>query len=206
MRKKIGRVCLLFGALCIFAAAALFLQNRAAERLAAEKTEEALSPLSEIIFERRDALEAEAKEVYPDAGGSPLIGHDPDIGAEWNGRRYLGVLFFPSLGQEMPVLADWNFDALTEAPARYYGSLSGGDLVLAAHNYPAHFGALFSLSIGDAVVLTDANGDIHRYTVDKIEKLLPDQKAEMLSGEWDLTLFSCNYEVTHRYTVRCKAE
>lgn len=203
MRKHFGRACLVLGALCIFAAAGLFVYNRLAEQRAAESTGEALSAVSESIASRKAELAAEARASAPDAAVVPVSGHDPDAGTVVEGERYLGILLFPTLGQEMPVLADWDYAALMRAPARYYGSIASGDLVLAAHNFPAHFGALFLLSVGDAVRLTDANGDVHRYTVAKIEELLPAQKSEMLSGEWALTLFSCNYAASHRYTVRC---
>ena len=43
MRKRIGKACLVLGALCIFAAAGLFARNRADERRAEESAETALA-------------------------------------------------------------------------------------------------------------------------------------------------------------------
>ena len=37
----------------------------------------------------------------------------------------------------------------------------------------------------------------------ELELLWPEQTEEMLSGEWDLTLFTCTLGGRQRVTVRC---
>ena len=74
MRKRIGKACLVLGALCIFAAAGLFARNRADERRAAEASETALAALDENISARRAELAAEA----------PLVG---EVGLDFSPAR-----------------------------------------------------------------------------------------------------------------------
>lgn len=42
------------------------------------------------------------------------------------------------------------------------------------------------------------------YTVSLKEVLPPQAVADMLAGEWDLTLFTCTTDASHRLTTRCE--
>lgn len=79
-------------------------------------------------------------------------------------------------------------------------------LVILGHNYPAHFKELKSLHLGDAVQFTDADGNVFSYTVSDFEQLRPDQVTDMISGDWDLTLFTCTVGGQLRLAVRCVRE
>lgn len=50
---------------------------------------------------------------------------------------------------------------------------------------------------------TAVSGDVYEYEVEKVETLNPYAVDEMLSGDWDLTLFTCTYGGRKRVTVRC---
>ena len=50
---------------------------------------------------------------------------------------------------------------------------------------------------------TDVDGNVFEYMVAETEKLRPEETAEMLSGDWDLSLFTCTYGGQMRLTVRC---
>ena len=56
---------------------------------------------------------------------------------------------------------------------------------------------------GEIITFTDMDGNVFFYEVAEIEILDPYAKEEMLSGEWDLTLFTCTYGGQERVTVRC---
>ena len=90
------------------------------------------------------------------------------------------------------------------APCRYEGSAYTDDLILAAHNYPAHFGNLKTLHPGDQVSFTDVDGNQFQYQVVELETLQPTAIQEMEAGEWDLTLFTCTLGGQSRVTVRCE--
>ena len=72
-----------------------------------------------------------------------------------DGYEYVGYVEIPALELKLPVMSDWDYNRLTLAPCRQFGSSRTDDLVIAAHNYESHFGHLKDLSVGDAVTFTD---------------------------------------------------
>ena len=58
-----------------------------------------------------------------------------------------GVLRIPTLGLELPVLNEWNYDLLQMAPCRYSGDVETDDLILMGHDYQSHFGKLEELQV-----------------------------------------------------------
>ena len=179
---RIGTLCVILGSLCILAAGLFLGHNLREERRAAAATQRLLPAVVQRI------------------GQSPA----PTVSLE--GEEYLGVLSLPTLALELPVRAEWEMEALRRTPCRYAGTLSGDDLIIAAHNYRQHFALLHTLRAGDAVRFTDAAGLCHRYTVSLVEILDETAVEEMTAGEWDLTLFTCNYDGRARITVRCIRE
>ena len=119
------------------------------------------------------------------------------------GEGYIGVVTIPKLGLELPVMSDWSYPKLRRSPCHFSGSTKTDDLVIFAHNYSRHFGKLNRLSAGDMVAFTDMNGVVTRYQVVDMDELSPYAVAEMVSGEFDLTLFTCTYGGKRRVSVRC---
>lgn len=123
-----------------------------------------------------------------------------------DGRDYIGTLEIPSLNLTLPILSSWSYDNLRIAPCRYTGSAYRNDMVLAAHNYPSHFGRLKHLREGEEVIFTDEAGNRFTYTAVVRETLMPEAIDEMTGKEeedWDLTLFTCTIGGRSRVTVRC---
>ena len=120
-----------------------------------------------------------------------------------DGDEYLGYLTIPALGLELPVMEEWSYPKLRRSPCRYSGNVEDGGLVIAAHNYKRHFGQIASLKSGDAMDLTDGNGEVHRYEVVCTEMVEPYEVDKMTSDDWNLTLFTCTYGGQHRIAVRC---
>ena len=117
----------------------------------------------------------------------------------------IGILSIPVLELELPVLADWSYEKLKNAPCHYYGSCYESDFVIAAHNYPAHFGRLSQLQAGDLVVFTDAAGTMHCYEVVLLETLAATATEAMITSGFDLSLYTCTQGGGSRVTVRCNA-
>lgn len=122
---------------------------------------------------------------------------------EVNGLTCIGMLDLPALGLSLPVLSEWSYDALKLAPCRYSGSAYRDDMVIAAHNYRAHFGRLSRAAVGDKVHFTDADGNLFRYEIVGLETLSPTAVSEMTASGWDLTLFTCTLGGQARLAVRC---
>jgi sortase A len=121
-----------------------------------------------------------------------------------DGTLYAGVLEVPDLGLCLPVQAQWSYPALRQSPCVFSGSAQDGNLVVAAHNYSAHFGRLAQLRQGQTVRYTDGRGLTYTYQVAEITTLAPTAVDEMTSSDgWDLTMFTCTLGGQQRVTVRC---
>ena len=72
-----------------------------------------------------------------------------------------------------------------------------------AHNYATHFGKISQLSEGDQVIFTDMDGVMTIYQVVAQDILAPNDVQEIISGDFDLTLFTCTYGGKSRVTVYC---
>jgi len=206
MRRKFGTLMMVLGVLLMAASASLMIFNHRAQQQAKNAAEEILPLLTAQIPTESDA---EPDITYVIAPTIPAAvaeeSHPPremavaDIG----GYGYIGYLSIPSLGLELPVMADWSYPQLRIAPCRYSGNLFADDLVIMAHNYWGHFGQLSKLNAEDTVLFTDMEGTQHTYQVVLTDLLTPGAVEEMTSGDFDLTLFTCTYGGQNRVTIRC---
>lgn len=121
-----------------------------------------------------------------------------------DGQKYIGVLKIPALSLTLPVLSDWSYGKFKVAPCRYYGSVYGDNMVIAAHNYRRHFGKLKTLKPGSGVSFTDVDGNEFEYEVTEVQILKPQDVEEMTESNADLTLFTCTVGGRTRVTVRCE--
>lgn len=188
MRNKIGIMLMILGAALVLGALFLFIYNVQEESAADEYSSEILPQIIETIKSNSKIPEG----VYKMAE------------VEIDGHAYIGYISIPAIELELPVMSDWSYSKLKISPCRYSGTLLGNDLVLVAHNYKRHFRKISTLSEGDKVIFLDVNGNATEYEVAAIEVLLPTAVDDMISGEYDLTLFTCTYGGRSRVTVRCE--
>lgn len=188
MGKWIGVLCVVFGVVCLLGSGGFVVYNRWEDK-AAEKTAQALL---EDVKSRIDATVPETNET-----GMATV--------KVEGYDCIGVLSIPVLELELPVLTEWSYEKLKKAPCLYYGSYYEKNFVIAAHNYPSHFGRLSALQVGDLVFFTDVNGDVHYYEVVLLETLPKEATEEMITGGFDLSLYTCTSGGGSRVTVRCNA-
>ncbi|MBQ1302619.1 MAG: sortase [Firmicutes bacterium] len=117
-------------------------------------------------------------------------------------RYYIGVLSIPALNLELPVQSTWSYPNLRVSPCRYAGSAYTKDLVIAAHNYPRHFGNLKTLPEGTEASFTDMQGHVFHYRLLGTEILDPYAMDYMLTEDFDMTLFTCTIGGATRVTLR----
>lgn len=206
MRKAFGALFMLLAAVMLAGAGWLIYQNNAVETEAAESAEQALGTL---IQEMQTAPAAEADpSPAPDTTPVPAateewVGEVPEMPVmEIDGQEYIGYLELPTIGLKLPVMSKWSYPQLRVAPCRYWGSIYDDSMVIMAHNYERHFGKISTLEIGAPVQFVCADGSIYKYVVAKQENLEKQDTVEMVSSEWDLTLFTCTYGGGSRVTVR----
>ena len=194
MRKVIGTGCIVLGLVCLLISLGFLVYNNYESRQG-EKTSQAL--LQDV---QNNMQENAAEQSQPLQESAPRQMQTVPVG----NYDSIGVLSIPVLELELPVLTDWNYEKLKDAPCHYYGSCYEPDFVIAAHNYPSHFGRLFQLLPGDLVMFTDVAGTVHCYEVVLLETLPPTATEEMITSGFDLSLYTCTTGGGSRVTVRCR--
>ncbi len=122
-----------------------------------------------------------------------------------DGVNYIGRIDVPSLDISLPVIGEWSYPLLKQAPCLYEGSAYLKNMIIMGHNYRTHFSPLKKIKVGDVISFTDNNDNVFNYTVESIEILNNIDVKEMSEGEWDLTLFTCEASGKMRFTVRCNS-
>ena len=203
MRSKIGIFCMLIGLTLISGAVFLFLSNDKEEKSAETHVQNLVPVLMEEVNQIRES--SETVEILPDTTPVALLTPEDVAMKETiiDGHAYIGYLEIPDLGLILPVMSDWSYAKLKISPCRFSGSLRGEDLVIMAHNYSSHFGYLKTLTEGAQIIFYDMNGVLWEYEVVALDILPGDAVEEMIAGEYDLTLFTCATNRTHRITIRC---
>ena len=120
-----------------------------------------------------------------------------------DGINYLGRIQIPSVGIDLPVIADYSMEALQTAPARYSGDYYANNMVICGHSFMWQFGPLHSMRPGDDVYLLTADDKVLHYRTMDIEIVGPYEVDRMTKSEYDLSLFCCTWDSANRITPRC---
>lgn len=203
-RKK-GNVLIAVGMLLLVAAFAAAVYNIADERTAETESRKILSLVEDEIPE---GVTRKDNEVLGNLNEWDIPSYvlDPDREMpeiEMDGHKYIGVLSVPSIELELPIMSTWDDKKLKIAPCRYVGSAYQNNLVIAGHNYRSHFSPLKKLVGGEEIIFTDAEGNRFVYEVAEAETMKGTEIERMVTGEWDLTLFTCTYNGRSRFALRC---
>jgi sortase A len=205
MKRVIGKTVLYTSILALLASAGWFAYNRWDDNRAGQN---AALITEGILGQIRRPVSVLGAEPEPDGGPfGPGAAEDDKLAesipksVEFDGELYIGILSIPSLSLELPVNKELHEAALKNSPCRYTGGFSGS-LVISAHNYRNHFGALSSLLYGDTAAITDVGGNEHQYMVKRVEILHEAEVDAMVNSPYDLTLFTCTRSRTERVAVR----
>ena len=199
-KNRRGLFLMALGLTLMAAAGAVTYSHHATEEKAAIKSAEAVAVLEDAISETggddRDAVENMLSTFSLNATETIVVADE----------EYIGILEIPTLGMILPIQSDWSYPQLNVSPCRYMGSAVDNDLIIAGHNYPAHFGYFYRLRGGDSVRFTDVLGNVYDYRVVSVETLTKIDVAEMEYGNWDLTLFTCTTGGADRLVIRCRLQ
>ena len=205
MKSKLGMLFTIIGIVLLLGAASLYSYNQYEQMKAAESVESLMPKLAEKISEN---MARETEVVFGESVTAETVAEElkreelPVV--EIDGNGYIGVVSIGSLSLELPVMADWSNEKLNIAPCVYSGDMINDDLVIMAHNYTKHFGMISELNENDTVKFTDMNGNTTSYRVVVTDVLSEMDIEDMTAGEYDLTLFTCNYDGKSRITIRCE--
>ena len=150
MRKWIGTIFIILGIACLLVAVGFVIYNRWEAEKAAYITQSLLQDVQYVIDEHKTNDLPQSENGNPDSEGNDDPAEDVNALTEMatikvDGYDCIGVLSVPTLELELPVLTDWSYAKLKQAPCHYSGSYYEADFVIAAHNYKAHFGRLSEL-------------------------------------------------------------
>ncbi len=199
MTRRVGMMLIALGIALTICAGAWLARNEREEQNASESAEAALLEIEEALDTKpSETTGATSQAEQASAEDMPVIIVD--------GVAYIGTLSIPELGLELPVQAECSEEKLKNTPCRYSGSLTGGDLVIAGHNYKRHFSPVKNLKPGARVLFRDARNRDCEFTVIAAETVSGTDVQGMISGggDWDLTLFTCTYGGQNRIAIRCK--
>ena len=214
MKRNLWVVPVQLGILMICAAAGLCAYNLREGQQAGEKAETVAEALRRQIPEPETANSPAPPVTAPPA--DDLYAHYETTQAETqqpediviDGDAYCGILEIPVLGIELPIRNGWSYPALKQSPCCSSGSAETNDMIIAAHNYPSHFGRIGSLNAGDVIRFTDTRGTVHEYAVSFLEIIAGTDVTQMHSGQSvdrDLTIYTCLLGGQGRVTVRAVA-
>ncbi len=201
-KKNGGMILIAAGVLLIATALTLAGHNLYEEYQAGKTAQNVAQALRQQITE---AAEAQGDSTPEDLHIADYV-VDPDMEmptenvAEYD---YIGILDIPALGLSLPIMEKWSYSNLKITPCRYSGSAYTGNFTIAGHNYSTHFGRLKTLTPGTQLSFTDTEGRSFVYEVQAVETLETTAVEDMLSDEWDLTLFTCTTSGQARVAVRC---
>jgi len=227
MKNKLDCILIFIGCGFITAAFILFLHNQLLQQRAVDASTKALvrvvasiqknqqknmeqdssgeTVMFEIPPDLQDLMNSAASvntgDYEEDTGSSALSAQSPVVNI--NGYDYVGILTIKPLGLELPAMNDWTYEQLRMGICRYSGSIDSGDLVIMGHNYARHFAKLKDIRIGDVITFTDMNRNTFEYEVSALDILGATDVEEMTSGEYALSLFTCNYAGDKRIMIRC---
>lgn len=197
-RRNVFTAIMVIGLLLVIGAAGLTGYNLVTDARAGQVRDGLLSQVAEQMPE----ITVSADDAAAAAASDPrALGELPVV--EIDGKNYLGAMSIPALNLELPVQAEYSMENLRVSPAVYYGSPLTDDFVICAHNYRTHFGSLHNLQEGDQVLFKSMNGVVFSYEVAATEIVSPFAVADVTSGEWDLTLFTCTLGGRTRLVIRC---
>ena len=178
MNKKISAVVTLVGLILIMCAMAVLFHNKKEDNLAQKSSNTVLSSLKEKIEESNLKTSEEEKDLNKDLN-------------QYDG--YIKIV--------MKKLIQAN---LKKSPCIYSGTAKDSNLIIAAHNYSAHFGKINQLENGDKVQYTDLQNNTYNYCVTAKEKINGSNSEQMQNENYALTLFTCDYTGRDRITIRCE--
>lgn len=197
VRNFVSVVCIVMGMCLIFSAGILAGVNMRDESYAETQADE----ISVEVAARISMLSLEDDEFIPDY----VLDENVDMPVESVlGQSVIGQISIPSQDRCLPVGDTWTSENGRRMPCRFMGSAYCDNMIIAGHSYRSHFRCLYNIQVGDDVIFTDMDGNVFEYKVREIETIPGDRLDLMISGDWDLTLFTCTSNSVSRVTARCE--
>jgi len=127
---------------------------------------------------------------------------------ELDGVDYIGLIEAPSLHIKLPIGNAWSVDQIQQHPCRYDGSMYNRSLILGGIDHVGQFGFLSTMSIGDAIYITDVTGVRFTYSISSVERANEISDSALSTQQHDLVLFTkdslhMDYVIIHCVAQQC---
>ena len=122
---------------------------------------------------------------------------------EFDGTDYVAMLSIPGYGLNFPIADQWNNTPLLPCPARFYGSIYDGTMIIGGNDQPGQFDFFHRMEPGDSIRITDMMGSEFSYTIDRIDRSKSADYEKLSAGGYPLTLFVRSAYSTEYILVRC---
>ncbi len=188
MTNKKGKIFMSIGIIFIFISLGFTVFNIALQKKADSLSKNVVETL------KTNVIPSESLDTFEDDEQSVTI----------DGNIYIGIIDIPSLDISLPVMGEFTYEGLKYSPCRYKGSFDDDNVIISAHNYKNQFGKLEDITGGEIVTFTDVNGNVYKYKTTQFEVIKGYDVEAMDYGDWDLTLFTCDYSGRNRITIRCE--
>lgn len=199
--KRVSAALIIAGALMIAASVGLVWWNHQQSDKAEKSADKLEAQVESVIKQRKSEISQQSGDSSVPA--VELIKKYMPV-VEVDGNDCIGYLSIPAAELRLPVFNTYSEVKLNIAPCRYYGSLETDDLVIAGHNFYSGFEKLKQLNKKDTVLFTNMNGETYTYRVEDTEMLKPSEVTDMVESNYELTLYTCSYSGSERFTVRCR--
>lgn len=195
---------MIFAVLMLASAGILSLYNSSEDTRVEEDNLETVTQLENILEKQNDNQNnVQNSEKTENTENSAISLSNNKTSINIKGNNYIGIIYIPILNNlALPVIEDCTINNLKVSVCKYSGNTNENNLVIAGHNYKSSFGKLSRLNIGNLVYFKDVNGNVYKYHCKAIETLSPKSVNEMITGDWDLTLFTCTYNGANRIAYR----
>ena len=107
-----------------------------------------------------------------------------------DGVDFVGIVEFPQYGSVLPVCGNWG--RTSQYPCRFSGSIYDGSLQIGATTQQGQYSFYREISVGDAVVFTDMEGNRYTFQVAAMRYEKHIDQAALQRQELALTLFVKN--------------
>ena len=194
---------MIFAVLMLVSAGILLFYNSKENNRVEQESLETVTELENILEQQITEQNNNKIEEETNETGNSTVSLNDRTSISVNGHNYIGIVYIPILNNlALPVIEECTESNLKVSVCRYSGSLKENNIVIAGHNYKSSFGKLSSLKVGNIVYFKDVNGAVYKYNCKSIETLPPKSVNEMVTGDWDLTLFTCTYNGNNRVVYR----
>lgn len=195
---------MIFAVLMLASAGILLLYNSSEDTRVEDDNLETVTQLENILEKQNDNQNnVQNSEKTENTENNAISLNNNRTSINIKGNNYIGIIYIPILNNlALPVIEDCTVDNLKISVCRYSGNINENNFVIAGHNYKSSFGKLSRLTVENLVYFKDVNGNVYKYHCKAIETLSPKSVNEMITGDWDLTLFTCTYNGANRIAYR----